>query len=146
MVMPSRRGFTLLDLLVSIALMSVLATLAVPRFLTLRLAAQRAEVPANVASIRVSEIAYDAAQDSFVRADPHGGRLDREAVPWGDATGFHALGWRPEGDVRGEYEVQLDGNDFRVVGRCDVDDDDVIAEWSATKDQAAVQNTAADVY
>ncbi|MFZ5479460.1 MAG: type IV pilin protein [Myxococcota bacterium] len=134
-----RRGFSLLELMVSVAIVGVLAAIAVPNFRELQHVAKRAEVPSNVNGIHHSELLYDAAFDEFLSAGsnpPGSPGKDGRAWDFG-VSGWRDLGWSPEGDVRGVYEVVATGAAFEVVGACDVDGDGVRATYTAVRERNA---------
>ncbi len=146
-----RRGFSLVELAIVIAITGILAAIAVPNLLEMQLKAKRAELPVNVTAIKQAEVSYDATFDEYLelpinpREDD---RLDKFAVAW-DAAEEHWLraGFAPDGLVRGNYQVGLSsadhpGEPFLVTGRTDVDGDDALAEYTATDGQNAVQTPA----
>ncbi len=138
--MRRRHGFSLVELLIVVAIIGILASLAVPNFLILQSKAKRAEVPANVSGIWVAEIAYDAMEDGFVALStnptaPPGRHLRAFEL---SGTGWRELGWQPDGDLRGSYSVDISLTEFTVFGEGDVDGDSVLCQYTATDSQAAV--------
>lgn len=142
---------------VGLVLLSLLCLIAVPNYMAMSLRAQRAEVPGNVDGIKTAEFAYDAAFDGFVgattrpRAD---GALDGKLVDWTGSSGFETLGWAPDGQVRGNYEVDVPplepgealATEFTVTGKIDADDDDHLAVYTATKTKNASLDSSPDTY
>lgn len=131
--------------------MGMASAIAVPNFLEMQLRAKRAEVPGNVDGIRTAQLAYQAAFDQFqpVPAAPRPtATLGKEQVAWSGDAAWDRLGWRPDGEVRGTYwvEVAADGADFTVHGMIDADGDGNPAHYTATRDQGATQVTGPDVY
>lgn len=135
---------------VPLALLLGLTAYVLPPFVNMSWRAKRQEVPENVTSLITAERAYRASFDAYVAAE-RSPRLtpDKQMAKWVASEGFEALGWAPQGDVRGVYWVELraDGAGFTIHGRCDLDADGEVAEFIATEaDEAARLITDPDVY
>ena len=134
---PSR-GFSLVELMIVVAIIGILAAIAVPNYVSAQLLAKRAEIPGTVSSIKMAELAYAISYDEFVDAPlmPRSdGELDKHQVVWdvSAARQFTEMGWAPEGWVRGNYQVTgATVADFLVEGHADLDDDDDIFEMTAS--------------
>ena len=133
--MMNRKGFTLVELMIVVAIIGILAAIAIPNFVDMQYRAKRAEVPSNVDGIKTAELAYEASFDTFIansdfQPDSTPGKQQRN---W-SAGNFGTLGWAPDGKVRGSYKVDLNGStDFTVRGECDVDGDGTNYATTATK-------------
>lgn len=150
--MRQNKGFSLVELMIVVAIIGILAAIAIPNFVAMQLKAKRAEVPSNVDGIKTAELAYDAAFDGYVEAPDYPGvaTLSKQQQPWIElsATGFNTIGWKPDGDVRGTYQVETNGTtDITVTGQCDVDDDGTdIANYTATTSINATLNSEPNIY
>ena len=145
----NRKGFTLVELMIVVAIIGILAAIAIPNFVSMQYRAKRAEVPANVDGIKTAELAYDAAFDQFiVESTPRpSATVNKQQQTWVAGSGFDTLGWSPDGRVRGAYSVTTTSStDFTVTGICDVDGDGAQAQYTSTKSINAVQTTANNIY
>ncbi len=110
---PATSGFTLIELMIVVAIIGLLAAIAVPGFLRFQAKARRAEAYSNLAEIARSEKSFQAERDSYFQValpmpdwDLYGG-LGTNKMPWDAAsqTAFDELGWLPEGDVLYSYGI-----------------------------------------
>lgn len=148
--MRLRTGFSLVELMIVVAIIGVLAAIAIPNYIGLQLRAKRAELPTNVDGIKTAELGYDAAHDGFVACSAHPSPVPvKTVVEWGFPTGgFDSIGWRPDGMVRGQYAVELDetGEDFTVIAQSDIDGDGNYADVRATSLTQATLTTGNDAF
>jgi prepilin-type N-terminal cleavage/methylation domain-containing protein len=138
--MKTRAAFTMVELVVTVAIIGILSAIAVPSWIESQNRAKRAEVPANVEGIRVSELGYFATFDTFLPEASWypqalaGDESNKRLKDWPEADkagGFTQLGWRPYGAVRGAYSIpDGDADSFEIQGLSDVDgDNDEALYW-----------------
>ncbi len=132
--MRQNKGFSLVELMIVVAIIGILAAIAIPNFTKMQLKSKRAEVPGNVDAIKTAEMAYDAAYDAFIDAADNPGTVGKTPQAFDNtATDFKRLSWQPDGEVRGSYSVTGSSNtDFTANGYCDVDGDGTSVHYSNT--------------
>jgi len=138
--MRTSRGFTMMELIIAVAIVAILAAIAIPNYLAMQLKAKRAELPTNVESIKLAEVGFETAHEYYLNATAHPRETpDKNAVAWTtDNEGFEGIGWRADSDVRGVYEVvDASNTEFTVQGVADCDGDGLIVMYTANQTTAA---------
>ncbi len=148
----SEKGFTLIELMIVVAIIGILAAIAIPNFIRFQLKSKSSEGKVNLAAIRTAEEGYRAEYGTYVAAT---------ASPAADATalgatkmtftqvgaagtGFDQLGWSPEGKVYFQYGVVVDAtNDaFAASAAANIDSSGNHQGWGYVK----TGNTVAPVH
>ena len=134
------RGFTLIELMIVVAIVGLLAAVAIPNFLNMQLRTRRAEIPTNVDGIRTAEQAYHAEWDSYTTAWFTPADLPGRQRAVFDSTYidmWRLLGWAPDGTVYAMYEVDTvgggdaDGDSFFANAYGDIDGDGNLTWYAA---------------
>ena len=67
-----QEGFTLIELMIVVAIIGILAAIAIPNFLTYQLKSRQSEAKTNLQAIKTSEIAFQAERGCYVGVLPEG--------------------------------------------------------------------------
>jgi prepilin-type N-terminal cleavage/methylation domain-containing protein len=124
----NQKGFTLIEVMITVAVIGILAAVAIPSFASYRMKAKTSEGEINLAAIAVSEIAYHAEFDTFTACAPDPGAVPFGAtLPWVVVNaGFNAIGFSPKDqNVYFQYAVAAGAgaNTFTGTATGDVDGD-----------------------
>ena len=143
LIRKSNKGFTLIELMIVVAIIGILAAIAIPNFLRFQLKSKSSEGKVNIAAIRTAEEAYLAEFGTYVLAaiNPAGGAPGTaKGVFDVTAADFNTLGWSPEGQVFFAYEVNASNSAMTITAQADIDGDTVPQTWGYVK--AATGTTA----
>src|SRR4029453_8681583 len=133
-------GFTLIELMILVAIIGILAAIAIPNFLRFQLKAKSSEGKTNLAAIRTAEQSYYSEFGVYVSADvsPAGAPGSSKRVfsaqgnnNGGTGPGFTTLGWSPEGNVYFGYAVGTGavGASFFATAEANIDADANRQTW-----------------
>ena len=110
-----KAGFTLVELMIVVAIIGVLSAIAIPNFMTYQARTRRSEAYVNLAALARAQKAFFAEKDTFHDSvgsfpDPSllpGGVLTTKKMTWDSDSedAFGELGWHPEGKVFYSYEA-----------------------------------------
>lgn len=122
----STKGFTLLELMIVVAIIGILAAVAIPQFMLYQTRSRRTEAFMNLQALATVQKSYHAERDEFFETSlpypdftKYGG-LGTDKMPW-DAesqAAFSSLGWEPEGEVYYSYESNTSANCDATCDSC----------------------------
>lgn len=120
--MRRERGFTLLELMIAVAIIGILASVAIPSFQNYQLMSKTSEAKANLAALARSQKAYYSEFNTYISVLPEpltttgvaptSEKRDAGAV----SMAFQLVGWEPEGNVYYDYDSHLPGDG--MLGPC----------------------------
>jgi len=144
-----RSGFTLIEVMITAAIMGILAAIAIPLFMAYQLRSKTAEVKGNLGAIQVSEQAYHSEFGIYIDAAPEPAGIPGSTTAPFDAVGsdFAQLGFEPEGHVYFSYGVaaSADGSGYTADAGADIDADGIVQFWGYAKPDGAGAITPAAV-
>ena len=62
------KGFTLIELMIVVAIIGILAAIAIPNFIRYQLRSKTAEARTNIGGIRVAQESFKATEDNYIFA------------------------------------------------------------------------------
>ena len=143
-----RGGFTLIELMIVVAIIGILAAIAIPNFLRFQLKAKSSEGKGNLAAIRTAEESFFAEFGNYVSAAATPATVpgtSKAAFTGGGAAQFDTLGWSPEGEVYFNYAVAVSGITYNATAAADIDGETNHQKWGYRKGDLAGQAHAAGV-
>ncbi|MCH2184911.1 prepilin-type N-terminal cleavage/methylation domain-containing protein [Myxococcota bacterium] len=134
-------GFTLVEMLVVVAIVGVLSAVAIPILSTHQLRAKSSEAKTNLGAIQVAQDASFAETGLFLPASaeppivPGAIPSDFDSV----SSDYARLGWAPEGRVYFSYSVEVspDSSGFTADAAADLDADGVMQVWGYGRPDAS---------
>ena len=140
-------GFTLIELMIVVAIIGILAAIAIPNFLRFQLKAKSSEGKTNLAAIRTAEQSFYSEFGNYLSATaspaawtPRSQKTTFTALGADNSTvpatpGFTTLGWSPEGNVYFQYDVGADvgGTGFTAVANADINANGTMQQWGYIK-------------
>jgi len=128
-----RSGFTLLEVMIAVAIIGVLAAIAIPLLSSYQLRSKSAEAKTNLSAIRVLEESFYSEHQTYRSAN-----AEPPAIPGSVAAAFDdvnsdfgPLGFMPQGRVYFSYGVAVsgDGSGFTADAAADIDGDGFVQYW-----------------
>lgn len=140
----NQRGFSLTELMIVVAIIGILATIAIPNFLRYQAKAKQTEAKSNLVAIHTAEIAYFAENNGYID--------DFNAIGFGISgasqryyyeLGGASLGTLPPGCTASTLDV-VTATGFTAVAIGNIDGDATCDVWTINE-QKVLTNVTNDV-
>jgi len=134
----SSKGFSLIELMIVVAIIAILAAIAIPSFLRFQMKSKTSEATANLGAIRTCEESYKAENDTYFDQGPApvGAGADSQTHVWADTdlALFEDIGFAPDGPTRYLYQVSGSGvTTFIATATGNLDDDALSCVFTVNK-------------
>ena len=142
----NNKGFTLIELMIVVAIIGILAAIAIPNFLRFQLKSKTSEGKVNLAAIRTAEESYLAEFGSYVSAAAQPGAPGSTKQNWPSPApaGFSTMGWGPEGAVFFEYAITTSNGGYTASASADLDANGTRQAWAYAKPDNAGERVPAE--
>jgi type IV pilus assembly protein PilA len=102
-LLHKEKGFTLIELMIVVAIIGILAAIAIPNFLRFQAKSKQSEAKSNLGAIGTSAESYRVEKDTYI------------------ISSIADLGWQPTGSARYSYWYDVGGTDTVFPGGGEVD-------------------------
>ena len=99
-------GFTLIELMIVVAIVAILASIAIPSYYGYKYKAVRSEAQSNIGTIFSMEMAYATENSTYLTSAWTPGSIPgSQSIPWQTGNNFDSLGFSPKGKVNYRYSI-----------------------------------------
>ena len=143
-----RQGFTLVELMIVVAIIGILAAIAIPNFLKYQAKAKQSEAKVNLKSVYTAELSYLAESDAYNAFSAVGFDIEASSPRYQyDIGEGDKVGKTPGATITcgGGTSSGIDTNPgFTATGCGNIDGDSVVDSWFIN-DSNVISNMANDV-
>ena len=137
----NEQGFTLIELMIVVAIIGILAAIAIPNFVNYQLKSKTAEAKVNLGAIATSEESYRAENDVYKACADYPGtaKVGTAKLDWvkADSGDFATIGFAPAGKVYYSYLVNgTSATAFLATAEGDLDKKDNKGKFTMDQDRA----------
>ena len=155
MKLRKERGFSLVELMIVVAIMAILAAIAIPSFMRFSMKSKTSEATGNLSAIRTAQESYKAENDVYLVCAGTPGAWAAGAgastpIAWagGGIASFTLIGFEPDGNVRYQYAVAAGSVNpiataFSGSATGDLDEDGAAATLTVDKDSGTYPKVVA---
>lgn len=130
----NRHGFTLIELMIAVAIVGLLAAIAIPNFLTYQTKAKQTEAKIQLKAVHTSEMVYFG-ENGYFTSDITGLEWRPQTIcAYSYSVGSGTLGSAsPGGSPMNNAAPGAGASDFTAVAWANIDDDAAVDTWQVTK-------------
>lgn len=145
-----KKGFTLMELLIAVAIVAVLAGVAIPTYMSFRNQAKASEATGNLGGIKTCESSYHMLNDEYISCTQNPSSAPGvDAQAWDSSTSFDDIGFEPDSNVRFVYAVYAnsetgDSASYTAGALGDTDGDGNYIFYQASKTLSPEATTSAN--
>ncbi len=136
LIRKNQKGFTLIELMIVVAIIGILAAIAIPNYLNYQLKSKTAEAKTNLGGIKTALESYRAENDSYptCAANPTTGVPAAVKGSWTpNLAGWSDIGFTPAGSVYYQYSVASGISTFTATATGNLDGDATPASFAITQ-------------
>lgn len=137
-----RRGFSIIELMIVVAIITILVVIAVPAYMLYTRKVKSSEAVYHANAIRTYQISYRAMNDTYLELTKNpAGNVPATYQNWGNPGGnWDKLGFKVENRIRYQYSAEPGvtsniSNSFKIIAQTDFDfKGDPFDTWELTSD------------
>ena len=148
--LKNKKGFTLIELMIVVAIIGILSAIAIPNFISFRLKAKTSEAKSNLGAIRSCQETYKTETELYrdCTASPRASTAVNELkIAWVDNGGYAEIGFDPKGDVWYAYAVSgSSATAFTATATGDLNGNGTVASYTISAAGGAVNSSSTTEY